>query len=323
MATSYSTNLAIALQGTGDNPGTWGVITNGNLGTVLEEAIVGKSDVAIANIDTSISMISGPSTSPARCIFLNLTGSLSAVRVLTVPNIQKNYIIKNSTTGGFSMTIAGAGGGTTVSVGNGKTLLLYVNGNSGVSQQFSDLVSGTTINGSTIADLTSTQTFTNKTLTSPTITTATITTPTITGAIMSNVTNTGTVTFPTASTTLVGTGTTDTLTNKRVTPRIVSSATTSVQVDANTTDQYNAIGFASGIVFFNPVGTPTDGQKLIIRITDNNTAQTVTWQGGSGGFRAVGITLPSATVANKTIYVGCIWNANVGQWDAVAVSTQA
>ena len=42
MASTYSTNLKIELQATGENSGTWGTITNTNLGTALEQAIVGR-----------------------------------------------------------------------------------------------------------------------------------------------------------------------------------------------------------------------------------------------------------------------------------------
>ena len=54
---------------------------------------------------------------------------------------------------------------------------------------------------STVATLTGTQTLTNKTLTTP---------------IISSITNSGTITLPTASDTLVGRATTDTLTNKTI-----------------------------------------------------------------------------------------------------------
>jgi len=41
MASTYSSNLKIELIATGEQSGTWGVTTNTNLGTALEEAIVG------------------------------------------------------------------------------------------------------------------------------------------------------------------------------------------------------------------------------------------------------------------------------------------
>jgi hypothetical protein len=45
MASTYSTNLKLELIGTGEQAGTWGTTTNTNLGTALEQAIVGKADV--------------------------------------------------------------------------------------------------------------------------------------------------------------------------------------------------------------------------------------------------------------------------------------
>ena len=41
MASTYSTNLKIELMGTGENSGTWGTITNTNLGTAFEQAVIG------------------------------------------------------------------------------------------------------------------------------------------------------------------------------------------------------------------------------------------------------------------------------------------
>ena len=41
MSSTYSTNLAIELMGTGDQAGNWGSTTNNNLGTLIEQAIAG------------------------------------------------------------------------------------------------------------------------------------------------------------------------------------------------------------------------------------------------------------------------------------------
>ena len=153
---TYSTNLKIELIGDGEQSGSWGNVTNGNLGTVLEEAVVGKATVNFpTDASITITMGNGPATSDARCLLLSLTstGSLTATRTLTVPSIQKTYIIYNGTTGSQSITVS-SGAGTTVTIPNGKRVLVYVDTTTGVYQQFSDLVSGTTLNNLALATTT-------------------------------------------------------------------------------------------------------------------------------------------------------------------------
>jgi hypothetical protein len=69
-----------------------------------------------------------------------------------------------------------------------------------------------------------------------------------------------------------------------------------------------------------PTGTPVDGNRLIIRLFDNGTARSITW---NGTYTAIGVTLPPSTTTGKTIYVGCVYNAAATRWDVVAVATQA
>lgn len=110
--------------------------------------------------------------------------------------------------------------------------------------------------------------------------------------------------------------------NERV---VAASATTgTLTINCDIADQYEALGLTGAITLAAPSGTPTPGQKLIIRLKDNGTARGITWTtGSSGAFQAVGIVLPTTTVVNKLTYVGCIWNATESRWDAVAVVTQA
>lgn len=118
---------------------------------------------------------------------------------------------------------------------------------------------------------------------------------------------------------------TQTLTNKRINPRSVNASATSgtITPDGNTTDIYVAEGLTSGITINTPSGTPVNGQKLLIRLKDDGTGRSITWTTTSGAFRAVGITLPTTTVATKTSYVGCVYNSADSFWDAIAVVTQA
>lgn len=133
-----------------------------------------------------------------------------------------------------------------------------------------------------------------------------------------------TYTFPNENTTVVGLSQTQTLTNKRVTPRIgtVADAAT-ITPTGDDSDQYNVTALAQSATIAAPSGTPTNGQKLVIRIKDNGTARALTWTTSSGAYRAVGVTLPTTTVISKVVYIGCIYNAQDTFWDVVAVSQQA
>ena len=46
MSSTYSTSLRIELQGSGENSGTWGTITNNNFSQSLEFSIAGVVNVA-------------------------------------------------------------------------------------------------------------------------------------------------------------------------------------------------------------------------------------------------------------------------------------
>ena len=154
---------------------------------------------------------------------------------------------------------------------------------------------------------TGTQTLTNKTLTAP---------------VIATIVNTGTLTLPTSTDTLVGKATTDTLTNKSVTPKVVSatSITTSVAINADITDMHVVTAQAEAILYSNPTGTLVQGQKLIIRIKDNATARAITW---GANFRAMGTALPTTTVLSKTKYLGFIFNSTDTKWDLVAAADEA
>jgi len=114
---------------------------------------------------------------------------------------------------------------------------------------------------------------------------------------------------------------TQTLTNKRITQRVgtVASSATPTPV-GNSNDMFTVTALAANATFAAPSGTPTDGQKLMIRIKDNGTARTLAW---NAIYRAIGVTLPTTTVISKTLYVGCVYNSADSNWDVLAVGQQA
>jgi hypothetical protein len=125
MASTYSTNLKIELIGTGEQAGTWGTTTNSNLGTALEQAIVGKADVTMSSTTITLTLSNSNAAQDARAIYLNLTGSPGGAAVLEVPAIEKPYIVKNGSDQQVTIKVSGQTG---VPIPTLKTALVYNNG---------------------------------------------------------------------------------------------------------------------------------------------------------------------------------------------------
>lgn len=123
MPSTYSDRLRIELIGTGEQSGTWGITTNTNLGTLIDEAIAGVATITMTDANYTLSVADG-ATDESRQAVLVMTGTLSAARNVICPNDEKVYIIKNSTTGGYPITLK-TSAGTGVSVANGDVVLVY------------------------------------------------------------------------------------------------------------------------------------------------------------------------------------------------------
>jgi hypothetical protein len=124
---SPSTILRLQLMANGENPNTWGVVTNNNLGTLIEQAIAGAVTVVMPDSTYPLTNIDYTSDQ-ARNMILVITGTLTQSRTITAPNTSKFYVIRNSTTGGFAISIQRTAGGLSVSIPNGKTALVYSDG---------------------------------------------------------------------------------------------------------------------------------------------------------------------------------------------------
>lgn len=206
--------------------------------------------------------------------------------------------------------------------------------------------------GDTAVGKSATQTLTNKTLTSPVINTPTGITKSDVG--LGNVTNntqyypgggdvaitdggTGASTLPAGllvgagtsaitavtapSGTVVGTSDTQTLTNKRINPRIVSATSyttnTGTSLNSDNLDMFIVTAQAGALKFNNPGGTPTQGQKFIIRIKDDGTARALTYDTQFNA--STDLALPSTTVLSKELYMGFIYNSTTTKWTLLAV----
>ena len=157
MASTYSTSLRIELQGSGENSGTWGTITNNNFSQSLEFAIAGIVDVACGDAAvTTLTNADGPQSqanNQARNAHIRLTGAHGAVRIAQFPATQKVYLITNATTdsgssGPYAMTVRLGASGNTLSIANGATRLVATDG----TNWYDVFASGGQYGGSFLAD---------------------------------------------------------------------------------------------------------------------------------------------------------------------------
>tara|TARA_R100000781_G_scaffold55000_2_gene35867 strand:- start:696 stop:1913 length:1218 start_codon:yes stop_codon:yes gene_type:complete len=126
MAT-YS-NLGIKLIGTGEESGTWGTSTNTNM-ELVDQAISGYISHALSDGDATLNITDG-SSSTSRNKYINFTGTLTAHRTITLgpSDLEKTWYIKNATTGGFNLVFKQGSSGTTVTVPNGITAMIFSDG---------------------------------------------------------------------------------------------------------------------------------------------------------------------------------------------------
>lgn len=124
MASTYS-NLKIQLMATGENLATWGNNTNVNLGTAIEEAIVGSADVTFASGTVTLTLTNTSASQTARNLRLNLTGTSGGAQNLIVPAIEKVYIVNNGCADAITVKNST---GTGIAVPAGKTMWVYNDG---------------------------------------------------------------------------------------------------------------------------------------------------------------------------------------------------
>ena len=166
MASTY-TPLGVEKMATGENAGTWGTKTNTNL-EILEHIAGGYTTQAITSTPTTLSVSDGSTGAVLAHRVIEFTGTISEATVVTIPlDVQDFYIIKNGSSGSYTVTFKYASGsGSTVAwaATDKGTKIVYATANDGTNP---DIVDATSSFGD--VTLTGTQTLTNKTLTAPKI----------------------------------------------------------------------------------------------------------------------------------------------------------
>lgn len=304
MTTSTSL-LGLALPGTGELAGTWGTTVNTSVTSLIDSAVAGTTTLS-ADADVTLTddlYIANE----ARQAILRWTASNGATtRNITAPARSKAYIVINAGTG--PVVLRGAGPTTGVTIAPGDKCVAAWNGSDfvKVAAESAVLVGKTiSVDDNTISGIAASSFVVSNG------------SGNIDGAAAQKVIPAGVV---------VGTTDTQTLTNKRITARVnAQTSTTSPWAwNSNSFDQQSFSALANALTINADAGTPTDGQKTVFRFKDNGTARALTWTTGTtNSFRVMGGSLPSSTVAGKTIYVGCIYNALDSRWDAVAYTQEA
>jgi hypothetical protein len=126
MASTFSTTLRLELIGDGDQSGIWGQTTNTNLGSLLEQSITGVVNITMVDANYTLTNFNGV-VDEARNAVLVVGGTNAAVRDIITPLVEKLYVVKNSTVGGFAINIRAASG-SSVSVPSGATVWVYCDG---------------------------------------------------------------------------------------------------------------------------------------------------------------------------------------------------
>jgi hypothetical protein len=128
MSSNFS-NLKFELIGTGEQSGFWGATTNTNIGTAIEQAIVGMATLTSADFAANVATLTLANTNAAqnaRALCLNIAaGAVSAAGTINVPAIEKPYLIINNSS--FTVTVK-VSGLTGVAVPAGRRTVVYNDG---------------------------------------------------------------------------------------------------------------------------------------------------------------------------------------------------
>lgn len=152
MTINYTSLLALGQPVTGTESGTWGDDVNNAITSYLDTAIAGTQSITSdANVTlsltqgtssaTNIAQVGAGTTGSAQYAIILCSGARTAARNIVVPSSSREYIVINSTTGGFGVVVKGSAT-TGVTVAAGETALVVWNGSDFIK------ATSTTYNGS-------------------------------------------------------------------------------------------------------------------------------------------------------------------------------
>jgi hypothetical protein len=146
MASTYSTSLGLELIGQGEQSGTWGITTNNNFGTLVEQAITGVQAITMGDATYTMTTFQGASDESRNAVLV-LGGTVTSPQNLIAPGVEKVYIINNGT--GSTITIK-TSGGSGVAIATGTFAQVYCDGTNfyNVTPSGNNVTGNLTVSGS-------------------------------------------------------------------------------------------------------------------------------------------------------------------------------
>ena len=121
MPSTYTTNLALEKQATGENSGTWGTLLNAVLDQ-LDKAVAGYLSKSVAGA-SDVTLTATEALDNTQEYTGTLTGNINVI----VPTLERTYWVYNNTGGAFTLTVKTAAG-TGIAVTQGTKAFLYCEG---------------------------------------------------------------------------------------------------------------------------------------------------------------------------------------------------
>ena len=146
MASTY-TPLGVELQATGENAGTWGTKTNTNL-QIIEQITGGYIQKSIAGgaQTTALAVSDGSLNAELAHRMIEFTGTITGNQIVTIPlDVQTFYILKNSTSGAYTVQFkyaSGSGSTFTFAATNKKTAIVQATADDGTNPNIIEIQTG-------------------------------------------------------------------------------------------------------------------------------------------------------------------------------------
>lgn len=129
MPSTFTNNLRIVLQATGENDGTWGTLVNDSAFELFDDAIAGVLTKNISGSGDETLTVANGSDDEARNAVLKFSGALTGTRNIIIPSVEKIYIVdRRDVTGGEDIVIKTSGGTGVTLTSDDDTAFVFCDG---------------------------------------------------------------------------------------------------------------------------------------------------------------------------------------------------